>query len=98
GRRPRLDRILVQYVPHAFGWKGMNLAFAAWVACRARRFAPVWVMFHEVAFPFGRRPVRAILALANRLMARLLAGAADRVFVSVPAWGDTLRTLCPRAN
>lgn len=33
----RPGRILVQYVPHAFGMKAMNLPFAAWVALRARR-------------------------------------------------------------
>jgi hypothetical protein len=43
-------RILVQYVPHAFGWKGGNLPFCFWLWLqRARR---PWVMFHEVAYPF----------------------------------------------
>src|SRR4051812_28974391 len=27
--------ILIQYVPHAFGWKAMNLPFAAWAGWRA---------------------------------------------------------------
>jgi glycosyltransferase involved in cell wall biosynthesis len=93
----RPDRILVQYVPHAFGWKAMNLPFAAWVAGRARRIAPVWVMFHEVAFPFSWRPLKyALLGTVTRVMARLIAGAAARVFVSIPAWGLILRRLCPR--
>lgn len=94
--RLRPDRILVQYVPHAFGWKAMNLPFAAWVAARARRLAPVWVMFHEVAFPFRWRPAsHAVLGAATRVMARLVAGAADRVFVSAVAWAARVRTLCP---
>src|ERR1043165_2729419 len=29
-RRP--GRVLVQYTPHAFGWKGMNLLLVAWLA------------------------------------------------------------------
>ncbi len=96
---PRPDRILVQYVPHAFGYKAMNLPFALWVATRLRRVAPVWVMFHEVVFPFRWRPVtHALLGTATRVMARLLAGAADRVFVSVPAWGPLLKRYCPRAK
>ena len=87
--RDRPDRILVQYVPHAFGLKAMNLPFAAWVAARARRVAPIWVMFHEVAFPFVRRPLRHnLLAVVNRVMARAVAGAADRVLVSIPSWGQ----------
>ena len=97
--RSRADRILVQYVPHAFGWKGMNLAFAAWLARRARRFAAVDVMFHEVTFPFRRwPPSHAALGVINRAMARLIAVAADRVFVSVPVWGELLRAICPPAK
>lgn len=96
-RRPRPDRVLVQYVPHAFGWKAMNVPFVSWVALRARRLAPVWVMFHEVAFPFAWRPAKyALLGSVNNLMARLLAGAADRVLVSIPGWEPHLRRVCPR--
>ena len=97
--RPRPDRILVQYVPHAFGFKAMNLPFAVWVAFRLRRVAPVWIMFHEVAFPFRWRPVtHALLGKVTRVMRELVAGAAERVFVSVPAWAPTLRRICPRAK
>ena len=91
------DRILVQYVPHAFGYKAMNWPFAAWLAGRARRIAPVWAMFHEVAFPFSwLSPKHALLGAVTRLMARRIAGAADRVFVTIPAWGDLLKRFCPR--
>lgn len=98
-RRTKTDRILVQYVPHGFGRKAMNVPFAGWVRFTLRRVAPVWVMFHEVAFPFVRRPLKHnLIAVANRLMARLVADAADRVFVSTPAWGTLLRTLAPRGR
>ena len=91
------DRILVQYVPHAFGYKAMNWPFAAWLAGRARRIAPVWAMFHEVAFPFSwLSPKHALLGAVTRLMARRIAGAADRVFVTIPAWGDLLKRFCQR--
>jgi len=97
--RCRPDRVLIQYVPHAFGLKAMNLPFAAWVAARAKRVAPVWVMFHEVAFPFVRRPLRHnVLAIVNRVMARAIAGAADRVLVSIPNWGQLLSQVCPQAR
>jgi glycosyltransferase involved in cell wall biosynthesis len=98
-REPRPDRILVQYVPHAFGFKAMNLPFALWVAKRFRRAAPVWVMFHEVVFPFRWWPVtHAVLGAVTRVMARLVAGAADRVFVSIPGWIPHLNRVCPRAK
>ena len=95
GSKP--DCILVQYVPHAFGYKAMNWPFAAWLAVRAGRIAPVWAMFHEVASPYSwPSPKHALLGAVTRLMARRIAGAAERVFVTIPAWGDLLKRLCPR--
>ena len=56
-------------------------------------------MFHEVAFPFVRRPLRHnVLAIANRVMARAIAGAAGRVLVSIPCWNPLLVKICPRAR
>ncbi len=92
----RVDRILVQYVPHAFGWKAMNVPFALWLAARAGRFAPVSLMFHEVAFPFRRWPLsHALLGSVTPVMARIAAGTAERVFVSIPAWGPLLKSRIP---
>jgi len=97
--RPQPERILVQYVPQAFGWKGMNLPFAVWLATRAWRIAPVDVMLHEVVFPFSWRPMKhAVLGAGTRTMARLVGRAADRVFVSIPAWGNLLKRICPRVK
>jgi glycosyltransferase involved in cell wall biosynthesis len=93
------NRILVQYVPHAFGYKAMNLPFAAWLALRAKRIAPLWVMFHEVAFPFSWRPAKyMLLAGVHRLMARLLVSAAQRIFVATPAWEMLVRRCAPRCT
>ncbi|HEV3257741.1 MAG TPA: glycosyltransferase family 4 protein [Gemmataceae bacterium] len=87
---PRPYRVLVQYVPQAFGCKGMNVPFCLWLCSRRRD--PVWVMFHEVAFPLGRRQPLAhnLLGVVNRLMAVLLVRAADRIFVSIPGWASLL--------
>jgi glycosyltransferase involved in cell wall biosynthesis len=86
--------ILIQYVPHAYGWKAMNLPFAAWVAWRARRGDEVRVMFHEVAFPWVRHPLRHnVLAAANRAMAALLVQACSQAYVSIPGWVPLLRRL-----
>src|SRR5262249_42828910 len=85
-RHPGPRRLLVQYVPHAFGCKAMNVPFSLWLWSRRRD--SIWVMFHEVRVSWGPgRPVHQLLqAGATRLMARLLTRAAERVFVSVPGW------------
>jgi hypothetical protein len=89
-RTPGPARILVQYVPHAFGYRGANVLFCLWL--RSRRRASVWVMFHEVMFVAegDRRVARTALAAATRLMATLVAGAAERAFVSIPGWRPLL--------
>lgn len=87
---PGPRRLLLQYVPHAFGLKAMNVPFCAWFA--ARRQDERWVFFHEVVYPWSpRAPLRhQVLAGTTRVMARLVAGAADRVFVSIPPWKEHL--------
>ena len=89
---PAPHRILVQYVPQAFGWKGMNLPFCVWL--RSRRKDAVWVMFHEVYFPLRWKQSLShnILGAATRLMASLVASAAKRKFVSIPAWMPLLES------
>ena len=83
-------RLLLQYVPHAFGMKAMNVPFCAWFA--ARRRDERWVFFHEVVYPWSpRAPLRhQVLAGTTRVMLRLVAHAADRVFVSIPGWAEYL--------
>jgi glycosyltransferase involved in cell wall biosynthesis len=92
-RQPAPRRILVQYVPHAFGWKALNIPFCLWL--RSRRRDSIWVMFHEVAFPLDRRQAlsRNAMGVVTRRMASLVGRAAEQMFVSIPAWAPTLRTL-----
>ena len=86
-------RLLVQYAPRAFGWRGMNILFAAWLLAHRRHV--VWVMFHEVYSPWGRGlPFRLnVLGAMTRLTALLVARAAQRIFVSIPYWTRLLRPL-----
>jgi glycosyltransferase involved in cell wall biosynthesis len=89
-------RLLVQYVPHMYGLRGMNVPFCLWL--RRRRADRPWVMFHEVAFPVarGQKWRHNLLGRTQRWMARIVAEAAERVWVSIPAWEPILRTLQPR--
>jgi hypothetical protein len=91
--RPSPRRILVQYVPHAFGWKAANVPFCLWL--QSRRHDSIWVMFHEVAFPFDRDETvsRNALAAVNRLMASIVASSAERAFVSIPGWEPSVRAM-----
>ena len=95
---PHSARLLVQYVPHAYGWKAMNLPFCLWLALHRRD--PIWVMFHEVAFPWGGfcSFKQNLLAAVNRLMACLVARSAERVFVSIPGWEPLLRPYLPASR
>jgi glycosyltransferase involved in cell wall biosynthesis len=97
-RQHRDTRLLVQYVPHAFGWKAMNVPFCLWLA--AQRRAPLTIVFHEVTFPIGRDlPLRHnALGLVNRAMAWAAARAACRIFVTVPGWEPHLRAAAPRTT
>lgn len=82
---PRDAAIFVQYVAQGFGWKGMNLPFAGFLARRRER---LWLMIHEVAYPFVRgQPLkRDVLAAVTRVMLRLVTQSPERAFVSTPAW------------
>jgi glycosyltransferase involved in cell wall biosynthesis len=85
--------IVVQYVPHGFGWRAMNFPFVAWVfARRVWHRDDVRVMFHEVAYPWVRRPLRHnLVAAVNRVMAALLTRACTSAYVSIPGWAVRLR-------
>ena len=89
-RLPGPRRLLVQYVPHAFGYRAMNVPFALWLA--RRRGEEVWTFFHEVCFPWGwNQPWRHnVLGAVTRVMAALVLARADRVLVSTPWWGRLL--------
>ena len=92
-RHAPASRLLVQYVPQAFGWKGMNWPFCDWL--RRLHCRDLTVVFHEVAYP--REAYQAarlrLLSLVTHRMARLAAQAATRIFVTTPQWSRMLRAL-----
>ena len=90
-------RILVQYAPHGFGLRAMNVPFCWWLLQRKRKHGgDIRIMFHEVAYPFVWWPIRHIpLGWVTRLMAGMLVRAASRVYISIPGWSDILRPVSP---
>jgi glycosyltransferase involved in cell wall biosynthesis len=79
--------VLVQYVPGAFGLRGVNVPFCRWLLRTHRTGGDVRVMFHEPFFYYGAgRPWRNALAVTQRLMATLLLRASSTLYVSTEAW------------
>lgn len=86
-------RLLVQWVPHGYGLKSMNLPFCLWLRRRAlRRRDTVEVMVHEPYLAFGEGSWKQNgVAAIHRLMTIVLLNAAHRVWVSIPTWEARLR-------
>jgi glycosyltransferase involved in cell wall biosynthesis len=85
-------RLLVQWVPHGFGWHSMNLPFCLWVHRRARCGDRVELMVHEPFLGFrGGRIHHGVMAAIHRLMTIVLLNAASQIWVAIPAWEHLLR-------
>jgi hypothetical protein len=77
----------------------MNLAFCFWLALQ-RKKKTIWVMFHEVAFPFrSHQPLKHdLLAVVHRLMAWIVLRSAAKSFTSIEPYKALLTKLAPRAQ
>lgn len=88
-------RLLVQWVPHGYGYRAMNVPFCLWLWNRARRKGDVVeIMAHECFLPFRRWAWKQnFAALVQRLMTMILLRATRRVWISIPAWEKHWRPL-----
>jgi glycosyltransferase involved in cell wall biosynthesis len=86
-------RILVQWVPHGYGYRSMNLAFCLWLLGRSvLRGDDVEIMVHEPYLAFGEGTWRQnLVAMIHRFMTVVLFAAVKRVWMSIPAWEACLR-------
>ena len=88
----RSRRILVQWVPHAYRFRSLNLPFCLWLWKRARHDRDtIEVMIHEPYLVFGRNWRQIAAAVMHRVMTVLLLASAQRVWVAIPAWEAVLR-------
>lgn len=87
-RFPKPRYILLQWVPHAYGWRSMNLPFCIWMWIRSRLFGDdLGIMVHEPFLGFGEGTWRQnAAALVHRLMTIVLLNAARRIWISTPRW------------
>ena len=85
---PKPRHIVLQWVPHGFGWRSMNLPFCFWMWGRSRlRGDDVGIMVHEAFLGFREGNWRQdAAALVHRAMTIVLMHAARRIFVSTPRW------------
>lgn len=94
--QPAPRRLFVQWVPHGYGYKSLNLPFCLWVWNRSRRGDDVQLMVHEPFLPFALTRFRQSAgAVAHRLMLMVLLRAAGRVFVSTPSFVPRIRPFGP---
>lgn len=86
-------RLLVQWVPHGYGRRSMNLQFCLWIRRRAAKHHDVVeLMVHEPYLAFGEGSWKQNgAAVVHRLMTTVLLNAARRVWISIPAWERRLR-------
>lgn len=92
---PAPRRLIVQWVPHGFGCRAMNVAFCVWLWNRARRGDRVELIVHEPFMPLDGPMRHVALGVVQRAMAAILLRAASDVWVTTPAWIDRLRPYSP---
>lgn len=88
-RYPGPRRLLLQWVPHAYGYRSMNLAFCSWLWKRVTADDDsLEIMVHEPSLDFSKAGSwkHNGAAAVHRLMAVILVRAARRVWFSIPAW------------
>jgi hypothetical protein len=86
-------RLLVQWVPHGYGYRSMNVWFCLWLCARALlRGDEVTFVVHEPFLAFGEGSRRQdAVALVHRLMTVLLLASARRVWTTIPKWEECWR-------
>ena len=84
-------RLLVQWVPHGYGYRSMNLPFCFWIRKRARKGDRVDLMVHEPFLSFEGSWKQKAAAAVHRAMTMVLLRAANRVWISTPAWRAPLQ-------
>ena len=85
-------RLLVQWVPHAYGNRSLNVGFCRWIRQRGRLGDVVDLMVHEPFLGFREGTIRQdAAAVVQRGMIAALLSVARRVWVAIPGWVEVLR-------
>ncbi len=85
-RFPPPRRLLLQWVPHGFGYRSMNVGFCLWLRHRSRCGDRVEIMVHEPYLAFGGSVLQSMAAAVHRAMTVILTRAACRIWMAIPDW------------
>jgi glycosyltransferase involved in cell wall biosynthesis len=89
---PGPRRLFVQWVPHGYGYRSLNMPFALWLLTRAwLRRDELQVMVHEPFVDLSPRPRQLAAGLIHRLMLLIVCLGASRVWTSTPSWIPVIR-------
>ena len=87
---PSPKRLVVQWVPHGYGRRAMNVQFCLWLWRRSVAGDAIDVIVHEPFVTFSGGLRQWIVAAVQRGMTLILMGAARRVWVTTRAWTPLL--------
>jgi glycosyltransferase involved in cell wall biosynthesis len=80
-------RLVVQWVPHGYGCKGLNVTFSRWIRRRALAGDRIDVIVHEPYMDlFGGSWLQPPAALVQRFMTRTVVRSAERIWLTIPGW------------
>lgn len=87
--------ILVQWVPHGYGFHAVNFPFCCWLLWRRVRHGDrVVLMVHETFLDWTTGGLRQfVAAFVQRAMTAVLLQSSRHVFVSIPEWIRRLKPL-----
>lgn len=83
-------RVIVQWVPHGFGHRAMNLRFCLWLWRRSIAGDAIDLIVHEPFLTFSGGMRQCVVAAVQRVMTLVLMSAARRVWVTTRAWTPLL--------
>jgi glycosyltransferase involved in cell wall biosynthesis len=78
------DRILLQYVPQLYGWKGGNPLFSFLLQALKRKGHEVVTVAHEFSSPLGWTPKKILLGTAHRILLRSVVNASSKIVSTTP--------------
>jgi glycosyltransferase involved in cell wall biosynthesis len=94
---PAPRQVILQWVPHGYGGRGLNVPFSRWVRRRAQAGDRIDLIVHEPFMDFLGSWYQPGVALVQRYMTWTVVRAADRVWLTIPGWEPRLRR-ARRAN